>query len=215
MRKLDKDLKTRTFIAKVEKKHGKKYSYSKTKYVSTLKKVIVTCKVHGDFEIRADSHLEGQGCKKCFLDRRKVKTQTNFFKEVISIQKRNYDYSDTVYKGEQEYCTVRCIKHGNFKVRAYALRRGIGCPDCKKEAKKPYDRAVRPEGRKRKRRTTEEFIEECKSVERRPYDYSKVKYVSLKEKVTIICPDHGEFKKYPYDLIRGFGCRKCMFYKDY
>jgi hypothetical protein len=28
--------------------------------------MIITCKIHGDFEQEANSHLQGSGCPKCF-----------------------------------------------------------------------------------------------------------------------------------------------------
>lgn len=41
------------------------------------------------------------------------------------------------------------------------------------------------------------------------YDYSKVEYVNVKTKVTIICPEHGEFEQRPNDHLSGYSCPKC------
>ena len=41
------------------------------------------------------------------------------------------------------------------------------------------------------------------------YDYSKVLFINGATKVTIICPEHGEFEQTPTGHIRGQGCRKC------
>ncbi len=41
------------------------------------------------------------------------------------------------------------------------------------------------------------------------YDYSKVTYRSMLDKVTIICPIHGEFKQKKEIHTRGSGCQKC------
>lgn len=60
-----------------------------------------------------------------------------------------------------------------------------------------------------KRRTTESFIEELKSIFGNKYDYSKVEFKTTKSPVTIICPTHGEFQARPENLVRGFGCAKC------
>jgi hypothetical protein len=61
--------KTRTqedFLALAREKHGDKYDYSKTKYVKSGEKVIITCSIHGDFEQVANSHVvSGMGCKLC------------------------------------------------------------------------------------------------------------------------------------------------------
>lgn len=41
------------------------------------------------------------------------------------------------------------------------------------------------------------------------YDYSKVLLQTIKDKITIICPIHGEFEQIAADHIRGCGCPKC------
>ncbi|MBQ5971356.1 MAG: hypothetical protein IJL45_02985 [Prevotella sp.] len=57
--------------------------------------------------------------------------------------------------------------------------------------------------------TTEEFIKRAREVHGDRYDYSKVEYVNSKEKVTIICPEHGEFPQTPQKHLYGQGCPKC------
>ena len=54
-----------------------------------------------------------------------------------------------------------------------------------------------------------EFIQDSKNVHGDRYDYSKVKYVDSKTKVTIICREHGEFYPTPNGHQRGTGCPKC------
>ena len=44
---------------------GDLYDYSKAVYVRNRDKVIITCKIHGDFEQSAKSHLKGHGCPSC------------------------------------------------------------------------------------------------------------------------------------------------------
>lgn len=57
--------------------------------------------------------------------------------------------------------------------------------------------------------TTEEFIARAKAVHGDKYDYSKVEYVSAKNKVLIICKEHGEFQQTPQKHLAGQGCIKC------
>jgi len=52
---------TKYFIQKAIAVHGNKYDYSKTVYVKSNAKVIITCKIHGDFEITPNNHLRGRG----------------------------------------------------------------------------------------------------------------------------------------------------------
>jgi len=64
-----------------------------------------------------------------------------------------------------------------------------------------------------KKLTTNEFIEKAKLVHGDKYDYSKVEYKTYHEKVTIICPTHGEFEQRCSDHLSGKGCKDCR--KDY
>lgn len=66
--------KTLKFIKKVKDKNNPKhrdslgnwlYEYNKVVYDNVKKKVIITCKIHGDFLQTPDSHLQGQGCNTC------------------------------------------------------------------------------------------------------------------------------------------------------
>lgn len=57
---------TESFIDRSIFIHGNKYEYTKTVYGKNNKiKIIITCKVHGDFYQTPDAHLSGSGCKKC------------------------------------------------------------------------------------------------------------------------------------------------------
>lgn len=56
---------TEQFINESNQVHDFKYSYDKTEYIKNQIKVIITCPVHGDFEQRPLSHLQGSGCPYC------------------------------------------------------------------------------------------------------------------------------------------------------
>ena len=61
-----------------------------------------------------------------------------------------------------------------------------------------------------KKLTKEEFIKKAKVVHGDKYDYSQVEYVNAITKVSIICPEHGEFLVRPSDHIHCYvGCPKC------
>jgi hypothetical protein len=56
----------------------------------------------------------------------------------------------------------------------------------------------------------EKFIIKSDIIHKNKYDYSKVFYKNgSKEKITIICDVHGEFKQLPSSHLRGQGCPKC------
>ena len=56
---------------------------------------------------------------------------------------------------------------------------------------------------------TLEFIKKAKNIHGDQYDYSKVKYTRLKDKVRIICPIHGEFWQNANNHLHGSGCPVC------
>ena len=56
------------FFEHVRKIHGDKYDYSKSVYnpfTPLSNKMIITCKIHGDYVQRIQSHQEGHGCPIC------------------------------------------------------------------------------------------------------------------------------------------------------
>ncbi len=57
--------------------------------------------------------------------------------------------------------------------------------------------------------TTKEFVEKSKIIHGNKYDYSYTTYNSRKEKVKIICPEHGEFNQYPGNHLSGNNCPNC------
>lgn len=59
------------------------------------------------------------------------------------------------------------------------------------------------------KRTTPDFIELSRNVHGDFYDYSNVVYVNNREKVKIICPEHGAFLITPANHLRKRGCSKC------
>jgi len=61
-----------------------------------------------------------------------------------------------------------------------------------------------------KRLTTDIFKRRACAIHGGFYDYSKVKYVSIREKVIIICPHHGEFAQtLELHVVRKHGCPHC------
>ena len=59
--------------------------------------------------------------------------------------------------------------------------------------------------------TLENFIKEANYVHSNKYDYSKTKFRVKSDKVTIICPTHGEFEQRVSHHIKGNGCPLCHF----
>lgn len=104
-----------------------------------------------------------------------------------------YDYSKVNYTNKDSKVIIICPEHGQFEQIANNHMRGKGCAKCKRNYKL----------------TQKDFIEKSISIHDGYYDYSKVVYVRNKDKVTIICPKHGEFEQEANSHLQGFGCRKC------
>lgn len=58
-------------------------------------------------------------------------------------------------------------------------------------------------------KTTEQFIADAVAVHGDKYDYSLVEYTGNKNKVRIVCPEHGDFMQMAVGHLQGKGCVKC------
>ncbi len=94
-----------------------------------------------------------------------------------------------------------------LQVPAEHLRGRNGCKFCQEKNITVKD--VKEKIDKNKILTIDEFIKRAKKSHGDKYDYSKVEYINSQTKVTIICPEPGEFWQLPYDHISKHGCNKC------
>lgn len=189
------------FIENARKVHGDKYDYSRTDYVNNRTKVCIICPKHGEFWQKPHDHLDYCGCPICAMKNRKEKLKKsliNFIEKAIEIHGNKYDYSKTEYINANTKITIICPIHGEFKQNARNHLQGQGCPLCGDMRKGDYQRG-----------DTEKFIEDARKVHGDKYDYSKVEYYNNRQKVCIICPEHGEFWQKPLDHIHAHGCPEC------
>ena len=196
---MSKKLTTELFIEKAKNIHGDKYDYSKAEYVNSRTKVCIICPEHGEFWQEANSHLQGEGCRKCHLENKPKQMHTDkFIEKARNIHGDKYDYSKVEYVNPKEKVCIICQEHGEFWQNPYNHLNGKGCPKC--GLKKCADI---------KRKSIKQFIEEAKKIHGEKYDYSAVEYVNAFEKVKIICPKHGEFWQEPHNHLKGNGCPIC------
>ena len=195
-------LTTEEFIKRAREVHGDKYDYSKVDYKNIREKVCIICKEeegHGEFyQTPRDHLLKGQGCPKC-TGKAKLTTE-NFVKRAREVHGNKYDYSKVVYKNSQEKVCIVCKDggHGEFYQTPNSHLKGSGCPKCYFES-----------AGNTRRLTIEEFIERSSGVHGNRYDYSKVDYKNIREKVCIICSKHGDFYQSPSSHLLGSGCPRC------
>ena len=55
------------------------------------------------------------------------------------------------------------------------------------------------------------YIKKFQEVHGDRYDYSGVEYKTTREKVEILCKEHGSFFQRPNDHLQGVGCPKCQY----
>ena len=185
-----------SFLIKARELHGWKYDYSKVEYKGSDVKVCIICPEHGEFWQTPHGHLNGRGCPKCGKEKRvKKRTDTleNFLCKARKAHGDKYDYSKVIYKNSIEKVCIICPEHGEFWQRPEEHLHKHGCAKCGGVGKL----------------STEEFIEASNAVHNGYYDYSRVNYVNNREKVCIICPEHGEFWQQPSHHMNGHGCPKC------
>ncbi len=58
---------TKEFIKKVRMVHNTKYDYSKVNYINAHTKISIICPIHGIFEQKPYSHLNGSECPSCAI----------------------------------------------------------------------------------------------------------------------------------------------------
>lgn len=80
---------TTSFISDAHKIHNNMYIYEKTKFISSFKKIIITCKKHGDFSQRPANHLHlKQGCPRCKLSKGELEVKQILEKYNISFEEQ-------------------------------------------------------------------------------------------------------------------------------
>lgn len=183
------------FIEKAKNRHGDKYDYSKVEYINSTAKVCIICKEHGEFWQTPQGHVRGQGCPKCANIKRGDTFRSDgdtFVKRATVLHDGKYIYDKDSYVNAMTKVPILCLKHGTFWMTPMNHLLGQGCPKCN-------GRGL----------NTEEIIELFKEKHGDSYDYSKVVFTKMHEKVCIICKEHGEFWQTPSKHLLGQGCPKC------
>ena len=124
---------TENFINKAKEIHGDKYDYSKVKYINSQIPVTIVCPTHGEFSMRPNDHLRGQGCPKCKLLGLRKKfsmTKEEFINKAKSIHGDKYDYSKVEYINNHTKVCIICPKHGEFWQRPDKHLQGRNCQKC-------------------------------------------------------------------------------------
>jgi very-short-patch-repair endonuclease len=198
MRKLTRD----DFISKAKEIHGEKYNYSKVEYINNSTKVDIICNGCGSvISLTPSHHFRGQGCRQCSMKRFSDKmrfTTEDFISRSNEIHGDKYDYSKVEYINKETKVTIICPVHGEFEQKP-ANHWRYGCNQC------GYDKS----GMKQKH-SYDDIINRAKEIHGERYSYIIKENPKYKDKVTVVCPVHGEFEqKIGNHIYKGYGCPKC------
>lgn len=187
-----KRLTTEEFVERAMKVHGSRYSYDSTVYKTANDKVEVHCKTdgHGMFYPLPGNHLKGSGCPLCAGNAKLTTGQ--FISKAMSIHGEKYGYGRAQYVSYFKKVLIECRVHGPFMQTPADHLSGKGCGKCIGRYK-----------------TTSQFIEELVLVHGARYDYSKMVYKGIDNKIEIVCKKHGSFWQKAGSHRKGFGCIYC------
>lgn len=193
---------TKEFIAKSVSVHGERYSYENCNYISAREPVTITCNSHGDFTTTPNRHLNGNGCAKCFHEKRSSgawkDTKEDFVARAVVVHGNKYDYSMVDYRGSFSEVSVVCPEHGIFKTKPNNHLQGRGCPPCGRKSASIKRSA-----------TFSHFLSSAKKIHGERYEYSESSFKKMSGTTTITCQEHGEFYQNAHDHVAGAGCPSC------
>ena len=125
-----------------------------------------------------------------------------FLKKAKERHGDKYIYDKSVYINVDKKLTITCPIHGDFEQTPYSHYKGAGCQKCGFLVLGNYRKV-----------TFNDFLNRAKEKHGDKYDYSKSNYIDTNTKITITCPDHGDFLQVPEKHMSGQGCNKCKFVK--
>jgi hypothetical protein len=193
------------FVDEATIKHNGKYTYPIQEYRGTMYDMQIMCHTHGLFEQRAKSHLEGQGCRQCWLDRIGDTTRSSFSEFVDRAKKVHpdaYSYPLQTYINANTKIRIVCKIHGEFLQKPFVHLMGIGCPTCGRDNRNCHGG--------RSLVSTPEVIRLAREVHGNLYDYTESENTGYNNPMKIECKNHGTFLQTPSEHIgKRRGCAKC------
>lgn len=182
-----------SFLSSSANLWGDRWDYSLVEFHDVRTEVTIICPSHGKFKQKPSLHLRGNvGCSRCS---RQGMSSEEFVAEAKEVWGERWDFSKVEYQGAFQKVTVSCPLHGDFEQLPYYLLGGaVGCRKCSIPT-----------------RTIDEVMEKSILVWGDRWDFSKSSDLSnSKTPFTITCPEHGEFKQSPDNLLKGYlGCYRC------
>lgn len=139
-----------------------------------------------------------------------------FLQRATNIHNNKYDYSNVVYQTMHIKVEIICPKHGSFWQKPGQHLVGSGCRECgfEKLRNDPKRNIWLKQNSDEQKMSFGSFLERALLIHGDLYDYSRVVWNDLKNKIEIICAKHGSFWQVSRDHIYngGCGCPDCYRY---
>ena len=194
------------FIKKAKSVHKNKYDYSRLEYKGSMRKVTVICSSHGAFKVLARRHLDGRGCPTCDTaekeanrERARKEAAAIFLEKAKDIHGNFYNYDFVRYKNSSTKVIIDCPSHGPYLQTPNSHLGSHGCNEC----------AIEYKIEERRKKEAQVFVQKARGKHKDKYDYSSARYRSSKDKIVIICPQHGPFIQSVAVHLSGCGCPEC------
>lgn len=119
----------------------------------------------------------------------------------IANEKHNnkFTYTPFINISSKKKVEICCAIHGTFFQKINNHLRGSGCKKC---SKINHGKVMTKGGEYYTRKIIEKYGDK--------YTFNLSKEQKSSDKISIICPIHGEFITTPTQLLRGKGCNKCV-----
>ena len=168
-------------------------------------KIVAVCPKHGNYEIVIDSFLKGKTqCKACVVSQCSQEKKERF-KETFPSRLKELTNGNAIplmetFVDSQTYMTFRC----NVCGREYKRQPNIILTE---KLVQPCQHCIKEEIKKRRTKTTEQFITDAIHIHGDKYDYSKTEYIQSDQKVEISCKECGRtFFIEANSHLQGHGC---------
>jgi len=197
------------FIEKAKEIHNNKYDYSLVRKLPNLNSIIkICCPIHGIFKQNARYHLQGCGCPQCAKEKHKDSFE-DFVRKSNAIHNNKFEYDRNSFVNDRTKTKITCPIHGDFWQTPSSHKQKHGCFKCGNSGINGNGDGNIYGGRNMMSQT--EFISRLEKIYKNcNYDFSQTEYKGCQNKVTVICPKHGIFKKTAHSLLyRQTGCPYC------
>lgn len=194
---------TEDFIRKGNAVHHDIFDYSLVNYVNQSTLVEIKCAANGGhtFKQTPKKHLAGAGCNVCHTGSHTL-TNEEFIVKAIAAHGHRYGYDNVDYHNNITPVTIECPTHGMFQQTpmCHTGASASGCPSCGNST-----------SRESQTRSSEDMHKLLIPAQANDVGFELFQYTGYHNKITLICPHHGEFTKTYWNALQGQGCPTCSF----